>query len=189
LFSLTAGFGEGSGKRPKSSEKQESRFHITSMDAIGVKTLSFTRCRPCELHRLGAVYACGYRTHGYWPAPSTAGGSEPWAIVPFLLWPRLMPRIQRKSVQPLPLPPSVRRSLPRCPSRGSTACTCGPSRNGTARCVPVERSSLQSSNECTATVCIRPRVISRVITYPTGRATLNARDHKLRRTDGLRHVG
>src|SRR5436309_7286387 len=49
---------------------------------------------------------------------------------------------------------------------------CGPSRNGTARCVPVERSSLQSSNECTATVCIRPRVISRVITYPTDRATM-----------------
>src|SRR5437870_72786 len=76
-----------------------------------------------------------------------ADGSEAWAIVPFLLWPRPVSRIWRKIVQPLPPPPSVRRSLPRCPSRGSSVCTCGPSRNGTARCVPVERSSLQSSDD------------------------------------------
>ena len=148
------------------------------MDAIEVKTLAITRCRPCELPRLCAAYACGHRSHGYSPPPSTADGSEAWAVVPFLLWPRPVSRIRRKIVQPLPPPPSVRRSLPRCPSRGSSACTCGPTRNGTARCVPVERSSLQSSKECTASGCIRPKVMSRVITYLTDRATLNAGDHK-----------
>ena len=128
---------------------------ITLIDAIEVQTLAFTRCRPCELPRLYAAYACGHRSHGY--SPSTADGSEVSATVPTLLWPRRVSRTRRKIVQRLPPPPSVRRSLPRCPSRGSTVCTCGPSRNGRARYVPVERSSLQSSNECTGTVCIRPR--------------------------------
>ena len=133
---------------------------ISLMDAIEGKTLAFTRCRPCEVPRLCA-YAYGHRSHGYSPPPSTADGSEAWAIVPVLLWPRPVSRIRQRIVQPLPPPPSVRRSLPRCPSRGSSVCTCGPSRNGTARCVPVERWSLQSSNECTATVCIRPRAYRR----------------------------
>lgn len=153
------------------------------MDAIEVKALAFTGCRPCELPRLCAAYACGYRSHGYWPPPSTADGSGAWAIVPFLLWPRPMSRTRRKIVRSIPPPPSVRRSLPRCPSRGSSVCTCGPSRNGTARCVPVERSSLQSSNECTATRRTRPTIMSRAMTHyvlrdHADRATLNAGDHK-----------
>src|SRR4029450_13123735 len=97
------------------------------MDAIEVKALAFTRCRPCELRRLCAAYACGYRSHGHRP-PSTADGSGARTIVPPLLWPRPVSRIRREVVQPLP-PPSVRPSPPRYPSRGSTVC---------------------SSNECTA---------------------------------------
>jgi hypothetical protein len=117
---------------------QKSRkLDVTLMDAIEVKALAFTRCRPCELPWLCAAYACGHRSRGYWPPPSTADGSEAWAIVPFFLWPRPVSRIRRKIVQPLSPPPSVRRSPPRCPSRGSSICTCGASRNDTARCVPV----------------------------------------------------
>ena len=138
-----------SGRRAQKSRKRD--YNVNGRN--WVQPLAFTRCRPCELLRLCAAYACAYRSHGYCPPPSRADGSGAWATVPFLLWPRPAPvsRMRRKIFEPLLPPPSVRRLLRRCPSRGSSVCTSGPSRNGTARCVPVERSSLHSSNECTAT--------------------------------------
>ena len=74
---------------------------------------------------------------------ATAGSSRAWACawVSQSLLP-LPPRVQAcpRQLRLWPAP----HSRPSRPSRGSTACTCGPSRSGRARCAPVVLRSWQS---------------------------------------------
>jgi hypothetical protein len=93
--------------------------------------------------RLCVASDCAGRNRETW-SPSRAGAFVAWAVVPAPAAPPqpaalpLPPRLW-----PLLLPPSPR------PSRDSSVCICGPSRNDRARCAPVVHWSEQSLKECT----------------------------------------
>ena len=130
--------------------------------------------RPC------AVSASAERNHDDWPTPSRAAlfaasarvrasKGRLWCLearLPARFWPGQQPPFFH-------------------PSRGNTACICGPSRNSRARCAPVVYGSQRSLKRVYRTAAIVPRLISNAPFVPS-RYFCSARHRAIARSNSAR---